>query len=403
MEAGARWLCGLVLVGCAGGPQPEQEPTREVPAGWGQLITEQPDEVLAMLTADESGWAALHRGELVSAVGASAVVAARAQRDLHATEAVLLKLHTVAAVELAKTWADRAGLPEGTALHTWAALAAADQGQPTAELLALAPAPHAQGWAALHKALADHSDLPTLASQVPGPLGDCLAAHAQSRAQGVALAENACPDAFLVEADGARSFADPLAMRTRHLGQDLEPLPETELSSVLFSAAWGAQDLADPSGGPTARRLGLDQADTAEDALVQVQAATAVLDAWRPGDDAPGARLSADLDVMGVYRAHLLTDWALTRVSTPVASHEALRALLDADAGLELGPTHPPRMLAAEALSAVRAGHVRSALPSLRALEPLSLILRELPALTELVNDLQVVTTLGRGGDSKEP
>ena len=104
-----------------------------------------------------------------------------------------------------------------------------------------------------------------------------------------------------------------------------------------------------------------------------------------------------------MYRAHLLTDWALDQVSTPAAAHEAFRALLDADAGRDLGPTHPPRMLAAEALTAVQAGHVRSALPSLRALEPLSPVLHELPALTELVNDLQVAATLGRSGDSKEP
>jgi hypothetical protein len=59
--------------------------------------------------------------------------------------------------------------------------------------------------------------------------------------------------------------------------------------------------------------------------------------------------------------------------------------------------------VALEATTSVETGHIRAALPALQALAPLSAVMPEIPVLTELVNDLQVVSTLGRTGDSKEP
>ena len=400
-----RAVLGLAL-GLTACSQPASAPSSEITvwAGWGLSVAQNPDSVLAVLDTDAEGWASLHRGALDAALRASSPVATRAAYDLHATEAVLVQLQAEAARELALAWSERAGLPPETALHTWAALAWFDVGGAPAELLALAPPPAAPEWAAVHAALSSEDpDWASLLESTPGPLGECLAAHASARATSAELAPDACPAAFLEEADGARTLPDPLAMSTRHAARTLTDPDPKLLSSTLFSSSWSSDDLGVPAHGPTAALLGLSPAELPEDALAQVQHATAMLDGWRPPASAPGARLFDDLDVVGVFRAHLLTDWAVRDLTVPAVRHEALRALLDADAGRGLGPTHPPRMLAAEALAAVNAGHVRSALPALRALEPLSHVLPELPALTELVNDLQVTSTLGRGGDSKEP
>ena len=112
MRSGVRVLACLMGVGCSDGTGPSDSPEGRVPAGWGQVVAERPDDVLGLLAADEDGWAAYHRGDLPAAVQASAEVSRRALGDVIETQAVLVELHGEAATALARTWARRAGLPE---------------------------------------------------------------------------------------------------------------------------------------------------------------------------------------------------------------------------------------------------------------------------------------------------
>jgi hypothetical protein len=400
----------VVMGGTACSDSPPEARVPSTPEGWVSAVVHTPQAVLDVFAPDIDGWAALHRGDLPKAIASSdPTLAARAHLDLHRTRARLLDLQQVAAIELAQTWSSRGTLPEGTALHTWAALVAVDADLDPTPLLALGPAPADPGWANVHGALG--SDLPeegrfaVVADRAAGPIGDCLRAHAAARAAAtpdLTAVDAACPTSLLVEANGARKYPDPLRLRTAHLAHTAPEAPAEWLPATLFSAAWGPEDRASPVTGPTARHLGLHPVASTEDALDRVQDLTRTLDTWRSGSGHPGDKLAADLQAFDVYRTQLVGMWAADQTDPHVA-REALRAIRDTEAGRTLGPTRPPAVLALEATMAVRTGHIRAALEPLQALSPLQPVLPELPALMEVVNDLQVASTLGRSGDSKEP
>lgn len=401
----------MVLGSCDGEPVEPAPPAAAVPSGWVHTVASEPQAVLDVLESDPEGWAALHRGDLVTARSATDPhVRARAERELADTRRQLLRLLHDVGPRLAETWAGHGGLPAGTALHTWAALVAVDADQDPTPLLALGPAPLDPAWANVHGALG--SDLPeearlaVVAERAAGPIGDCLRAHVAARttpAADLTAVDAACPQPLLREADGTRALPDPLRLGTRHALAP-EPTPPSEgLTATLFSAAWSPADLSDPATGPTAALLGLGAPATPDAALQQVQALTGTLDTWRFGGSGDGTRLATDLDAYDAYRARLVTAWVQARIPDAPTAREALRAAHDTESGRTMGPTRPPTTLALEATVAIRAGHVRAALPALQALAPLAPILPELPALTELVNDLQVAATLGRAGDSREP
>jgi len=405
-----RWaLCASIwLTGCTDTPPPAPNP--DLPAGWVTDVVTAPTTVLDRMATHTDGWAAFHRGDLLQARdSADEALQQRARIELAVTRSRLVDLTRVTAPALARARAQHGGIPEGSAVHTWAALVVASADEDPTPLLALAPAPADPHWAHVHGALG--SDLPEegrfhiVAERTAGPIGDCLRAHHHIRAGKAAfdLLDTACPTPFLSEAGGSRTLPDPLRGQTASIHWPVPDAPAEALAATLFSASWGPDDRTDPARGPTARRLGLGPADSPAAALAQVQTLTRTLDTWQPGADAPGARLAADLDAFDVYRTHIVDAWVDTLLTHPLTAAEALRAARDADAGRTIGPTRPPRLLALEARVSVASGHIRSALPALAALAPLAPALPELPALTELVNDLQVATTLGRTGDSKEP
>ncbi len=404
-------LGALLCLGCD--EEAPLAPVSDVPQGWPRQMQEAPDDVLAHLAADNDGWAALFQGDLVTASAArSPDVVARAQIETALLRDTLVDLQTLAWSKLLAEWTARGGLPNGTALHTMAALSALDAGQDPAPFLALGPPPLDPRWAAIHSAMA--VDLPEtdrlafVASHVAPPLGECLLAHVAARKETTATPndvpgiEAACPSPYLWENNGARTAGDPLLARTLALRSPRPPAPAHPLSATLFSGRWSVDDPPDATG-PTAQRLGFAPASTAADALAVVQHANQVLDTWAAPQTAPGHRLSSELLALEVYRAQVVVDWVASGATSPEASREALRAVYDTTAARTLGPRNPPRAAALTALAAVATGHGRDALPALRSLAPLSPLLPELAPLTELVNDLHVATTIGRGGDSKEP
>ena len=408
-----QWLAlgGFVLGAAACTEEAAPEPGFDLPPGWVTTTVQQPQAVLDVFAADVDGWAAFHRGDLAAARGTSdPALAARVDQELHATRAALVDLMRAVAPELAQRWAAADRVPEGSALHTWAALVAADYDQDPTPLLALGPAPAQPEWTRVHGALG--SDLPEegrlaiVAERAAGAVGDCLRAHMAVRSGSAPLESlaPACPSPLLVEAEGARTLPDPLRLRTAQLHAGPPTATGDGLAGIVFSAAWGTSDTRSaPGEGPTASLLGLQSARSPAEALERVQSLTRTLDTWRPGPDAPGTRLAADLDAFAVYRTRLVESWVRTSNLPALAAAEALRASRDADAGRTVGPTRPPSLLALEARVAVETGHYRAALEPLQALAPLAHVFPELPALTELVNDLQVAATLGRSGDSKEP
>ena len=401
-------LLGLFgMLGCTGAEP--SVPVAPLPDGWVSTILETPDQVLALFDADTEGWAALHRGDLTRALNATEPdLAARAHQELYDTRQHLLSLLRTTAPELARSWAAHT-LPSGTALHTWAALVAVDADVDPTPLLALAPPPADSDWAHVHAALG--SDLPeearfaVVADRAAGTVGDCLRAHLavrQSNSTALASLDQACSEPFLQEAGGTRAFPDPLRLHTWILVHPTPSPPVAPLAATVFSASWSPGDQASPATGPTATALGLGLASSPDEALRQVQSATETLDRWEQAGPWPGATLAADLDAFALYRTRLITAWA-EEAAEPAITAEALRAIRDTNAGRTIGPTRPPSLLALEATVSVQTGHIRAALPALQALSPLNPILPELPALTEVVNDLQVASTLGRSGDSKEP
>ena len=400
------WLLGVC--GCAG-TETEPAPTA-LPPGWITTTLETPDKVLALFEPDNTGWAAFHRGDLGAALQSSEpMLTARAEQELRETRTHLLALQHATAPELVRTWAGRASLPTDTALHTWAALVVVDADEDPTPLLRLAPPPADPGWANVHAALG--SDLPdearfaVVADRAAGPVGDCLRAHQAVRRSGrpdLSPVDETCAEPFLAEADGTRALTDPLRLRTWLLVHPAPDPPAHPLASTIFSAMWGPSDHPSPATGPTATLLGLRAADSTDGALQRVQECTRALDSWQSVESWPGSTLAADLDVFEIYRTRLVATWA-AQATDPAITAEALRAVRDTNAGRTLGPTRPPSILALEASVSVQTGHIRSALPALQALAPLAEVIPELPGLTELVNDLQIASTLGRSGDSKEP
>jgi len=386
-------------------------PEITIPEGWIPVTVQQPQKVLDIFEGDVDGWAAFHRGDLAGAAPTSdPTLRLRLAQETRATRQALSDLLRVTGPELARTWARSSGIPAQSAVHTWAALVAVDADEDPAALLALAPVPSDPSWANVHRALG--SDLPEeglmaiVAERAAGPIGDCLRAHqaVRSGAAPVSTLDTACPQPLLVEDGGARTLPDPLRLQTILRVTPPSESPPSWLPATLFSAAWGPEDTTSaPGRGPTAGLLGLGSAATPSAALAQVQQLTRTLDSWRPDGTEPGARLVSDLNAFDVFQARLVASWVSSTDLPPLVATEALRAARDANAGHELGPTRPARLLALEARVAVEAGHYRAALPSLQSLAPLVTVFPELPGITELVNDLQVSSTLGRTGDSKEP
>jgi hypothetical protein len=359
-------LAALTLYACGGAP-PEGP---ALPSGWPDQLAEDPGVLESLVGADAEGWARLHRGAPARPGDTPADLRMRAE-DAR-VEAALDTAGRLAWRGLLDAWQAGPGLPPDSALPALVALA--------------------EG--------ASPAGLPERAAR-------CAMAHAAASAPPSAAA---CPSPLVTEADGARTFPDPLVHRTRaRLGAGADAALEG-LPAIVFSGAWADADRGSDGtprlDGPTPAALGVDLAPGPTDAPDAARAAAGDLDrglqAWLAArEDAPGAGDLAELAVTDVYRSGLLAAAARARLEAgqPHAAAALLQRARDLQSARTVGPANRAEVLALQAWAALATGRTREALD---ALAPLRADRPHVAGLISVVEDLAVLEGMRRAGDSRE-
>jgi hypothetical protein len=431
----------MVIAGCTGEPEPAA--THVLDGGWPQLVAQEPDRFASLLEhSSREGWIALHGGDLLGAQGAfegHPLAQARALWALSALHADLASLSELAFERTYHTWAERSGLPEGSAIPVLAALSALDADEPA----------RARSWLARGSSYTD-ADVSALAqslgseptslsiseeASLAGP-GACVQAHLRARSMGDATALSPCSGPLVSEASDthSRELHDPLIHATLtqvyalQAGRILED-PVNALSGrldvssshgalevLLFSPWWAPLDARSDNapttgtagiGSPTIHELRLPamEQDDIQAARSRVRKLDAELDTWlstqQQATTGEGLALLNDLQLVPVYRSRVLLAWAREALEQghPRAALATAQLALDVENSRAVSPRNPPGLFAVLAWSQLATGHTREALD---ALQPLIAPFPEVLGLNETIGDLAIIEGLSRMGDSKE-
>ena len=418
----------LALLGCE--PAPVQE-VHEGPldSSWIAQIVADPAAFSAVVDADRSGWIALHGNDLPTASGGDGPAAARGLAALSALHITLGRLGSAAWQSTAATWEARSGLPEGSAMPWFVALAAKDAGEASLagawlERAVEGGSPDASAAAdALRQGDTGRPDVRE------NPLLGLYLRHMELRDGAEGMADVTAAAARPVyeepgESGDARAFYDPQIHWT--LAEVYRPEPAalpSGLAGVMFSPCLSEVDLeADRqrlseggslgtlcARGESWAALGLDTELGAEDdpesARAYVRALDRQLDPWAKalsdGASPEGRELLEQLGLVPLFRSQAL----LSRARLALEAEHPRQALalaqlaLDLEHPRDLSPVNAPGLFAVLAESNLLTGHTREALDALQVLVE---VFPEATGVDEVVGDLAILKVMDRHGDSKE-
>ncbi|MEL6350084.1 MAG: hypothetical protein AAFV53_43695, partial [Myxococcota bacterium] len=311
----------LGLAACTGVSEPNAPTNGPLSAGWAPTIIEDPARFAQLLgSSPREGWIALHGGDFKSAADTTGAPRRRALDELSDLENELSVLAQLSWQQTYTTWADRAGIPEGSAVPVIAALAAFDANDEAA----------AKAWLESGKSYTD-PDIAAVAKQLQSgglaavesgsALADCVVAHRDLRAAAIDLdaLTMACPAGPMVREDGGehtRELFDPLiygTLRSAYQQSVADTPAPSGLGAVVFSGDWTEADArSDGPWTPTITALGVMPLpeDDPESARAQVRKLDAALQDWTAatgrsaGED--GAALLNDLNLVGHFRSRAL-------------------------------------------------------------------------------------------------
>ena len=415
----------LALLACE--PTPQQE-VGETPleGSWIAQVVRDPAAFTQVVDADREAWIALHRSDLPAAAAGGGPAALRARWELADLYADLGRLSALAWQSTAATWESRTGIPKGSALPWFAALAAGELGAAERAGAWLDRAGEAADPAVRRAAawLADGAEGPPPADN---PLVERWLAHAAARDGGEAgaLREWAASPLLSERGEGGarRDFYDPqalwtLAERTR---PDPEALPEG-LEGLLFSGCLDGADLEAErrrlagGGAPGSlcmrgaswEALGLDPLPGAEDdperARATVRALDRALDPWAAAlaeSAGEGRELLDQLGLVPLLRSRALLAMARGALEAehPRQALALAQLALDLEHPRDLSPVNAPGLFAVLAEAKLLTGHSREALDALQVLVD---AYPEAAGVDEIVGDLAILQAMDRRGDSKE-
>jgi len=392
----------ILLVACSGSGPAEVEPAAPadpaVDAGWIPALMAAPASFDALVAEDHAGWVAVHAGDW-RATGAAPGPQARLRERRGATLDHALRLHVTAWDTLAARWETRGAPGEAAVVRAVARAARVDAGLPPDPQAPPATGARLSPDAAALSAWSGELDPPEM-----GPLTGCLRIHHAARASG---GPASCPALAALTPPLPDPFAVQTARLTWRAGPGQGPvMPDNNLQHAVFSERWlgGPAEIAGGALGPA---LGLDLSGAADAQAVRdaVHAMDGALDTaaarWRSAAPAEGRALESELDLVGLWRSRALTAAAadLLGQDRPEPAAAALQLALDATQGRALSPRNTPelRLLAAEA--ALRTGRSREALD---ALAPLRAAWPEVQTIVDIIDDVVVLESLGRVGESHE-
>lgn len=288
-----RGVLAFTLAGACSGPQ---APPHALESSWLGELRRDPARFAAWVDTGREGWIALHANRLEEAALAPGPAAAVAAGRLALLHEDLARLSGSTWALLLERWDTQSGLPTGSALTWFGALAALDAGDQAAarrwlERCVAEGAPPAQQ--AAQALLAAELDLSRLDLEAPpaqdNPLLARLRRDLEAQRRGEALASDAALPAW-DEPAGAlrRRFYDPLLPRTQALawGARAQPTPDTPalfgpcLTPPLRPAQECTRQALEALGVPP---LGAE--DDPEAARALGRALGEALDAWAEGPD----------------------------------------------------------------------------------------------------------------------
>jgi hypothetical protein len=379
----------LLLMACSSDPPTEAVSSPQpIDQGWLPSLIQSPSLLDPLLAADQSGWVALHAANW-QAKGNSAPTENRLrEREAH-VHGRIRRLAAVAWVRHAIVRKQRGDAVEAATYHAIAHAVALDAGM--GELIpTLGAAQNLDPEGAALVALSAEAVPP----ETLGPRAACLARHRKHRPH--PLPESGlCADLLTV----AGLVIDPFAPTTQALSFLAPPLPHG-FEGAVFSDRWTAD-------GAPGQVPGLDLSIRAgsEATRDQIRSFDAVFDEhlrrWREAAPTEGQGLEADLALGPLARTRLLTSRAEASLDAgdPEAALAAALMAHDPSSANSPGPRNPPETYLVLAEARLHLGHHREALD---ALAPLRDTWPTLIPTIELVNDLVVLESLGRDGDSKE-
>lgn len=393
------WL--ILLLACAEGPAPAPalDPAADavVDAGWIPQLMREPAAFDRLVAADHAGWVAVHGADWRAEASAPGPAARLRERRAETLDQAL-RLHALAWDTLAARWAARGAPAEAAVVRAVAEAAAVDAGLPRVGAEAPLTGALSPDAAAL-RAWSAEVEPPEV-----GPLTGCLRAHLAARAQGEVAR---CP----ALAAATPPLPDPFALQSARLAWRSGPgagpmVPDHNLEHAVFSERWLGGP-AEAAGGALGPALGFTLREATEAQAVRdaVHALDSALDGhaarWRSEAPPEGKALEGELDLLGLWRSRALTAEAaaLLAEGRPEPAAAALSLALDATQGRALSPRNTPELRLLSAEAALRAGRSREALD---ALAPLREAWPELQGIVEIIDDIVVLESLGRVGQSQE-
>ena len=415
----------LALLACEPAPQQEVDAT-PLGGSWIAQVVGDPAAFTRVVDADREAWIALHRSDLPAAARGEGPAAIRARWELAKLYADLGRLDALAWQSTAATWESRTGIPQGSALPWFAALAAGELGAAERAAAWLTRATDAAD-PAVRQAAAWLAGGAEGAPPADNPLVDRWLLHAAARDGGEAgaLYEWAVGPLLSERGEGGavRKFYDPQVLWT--LAERTRPAPEAlpgGLEGLLFSGCLEAADLEaehrrlSDGGAPGSsclrgaswEALGLDLLpgpdDDPERARAAVRALDRVLDPWAVAlaeSAGEGRELLDQLGLVPLLRSRVLLAMARGALEAehPRQALALAQLALDLEHPREISPINAPGLFAVLAEAKLLTGHTREALDTLQVLVD---AYPEATGVDEIVGDLAILQAMDRRGDSKE-
>jgi hypothetical protein len=184
------------------------------------------------------------------------------------------------------------------------------------------------------------------------------------------------------------------------------------LEYLLFSGNWSLGDFGAALRGqalPSLAEFGLEnissQADDVDEANRWIATLDSQLEAWNEKllneASEEGRQVAFDVQPIGIYRSGVLRDQARTLL-VQGRSHQAmifLNEAMDLERAREIGASNRPSLFVLRAEARLQSGRTREALDDLFIIAQTAPHLR---GLQETLNDLAIMQSAGRSGDSKE-
>jgi hypothetical protein len=379
----------LLLLACTNDPPTESAAAPQpIDLGWLPTLIHNPSLLDPLLASDQAGWVALHAANWQAKGNTAPAESRLRERESHVHDRIR-RLTAIAWVRHAIVQKQRGDAENAAFYHAIAHAVALDAGMGSL-IPSLGAAQHLDPEGAALVALSAEVVPP----ETLGPRAACLARHRKHRPK-VLPEEGLCGDLLAT----AHISVDPFAATSRALSFPSPALPNG-FEGAVFSARWIADSPAGDVPG-----LDLSIRPGSEATREQIRSFDASFDEhlrrWREAAPPEGQGLESELALGPLARTRLLTNLAEVSMDAgdPEAALSAALMAHDPSSANAPGPRNPPETYLVLAEARLHLGHHREALD---ALAPLRDSWPTLIPTIELVNDLVVLESLGRDGDSKE-